>query len=204
MKKRYLLLVSALCLTFQAFGQSGKFFIGGDVGFSTTSYSNKGTGYPKSQYDFSLQPSIGYYLSDKLAIGTGLGFSVYGNTYNTNPQVTDATTNFSITPFVRYALIEVNNFSFIGQGSLGVGFGGSGSSTGGTTTTGPSTFNFNFGISPGFQYKLNDKISLETFFGDIGLKYNSTTPKTGSKTSNTNFNFSLGSGLSLGFIYFLN
>ena len=204
MKKIYLLSLVFLGFTFQAYSQEGKIFMGGDVGFSVTSFSNQSSSSPSSEYNLDILPTIGYFVSDKLAIGTGLGFSVYGDNYNSNPQVTTATTNFSLSPFVRYSLMEVNNFSLIGQGIVSFGFGGSGSSSGGTTTTGPTTLNFSIGIGPGFQYKVSDKILLESFFGNIGFYYDSTTPKNGTKSSSTKFDFSLSSGLGLGFIYIFN
>lgn len=61
----------------------GKIYVGGSLGFSTTSEKTEyKSGSNSTKFDgpkstsFTIMPSIGYMLSDKLAIGLGIGYSM--------------------------------------------------------------------------------------------------------------------------------
>jgi hypothetical protein len=197
MKKYLLILTLVLSLSIQLFSQEGKIFIGGSFGFNDQTNSTSASGISvkgPTNYSFSILPSAGYYLDDKLAVGSSIGLTISGTHENDATNTTLSATTFSIAPFIWYHLLEINNLSIIGQASFGLSFGSSSTTTNGIST-GPS-------ISPGLSYKMSDKVSIQAFIGNFGYTYSSSS-QSGVKTSNNNLNLSLSSGLSLGFIIFL-
>ncbi|MFC3366125.1 PorT family protein [Pedobacter fastidiosus] len=71
MKKLLLSLVAVAGLVYSANAQTekGKVILGGNVGFNST----KVEGAAKSDFNFSVVPSVGYFVSNNFAIGTGVG-----------------------------------------------------------------------------------------------------------------------------------
>lgn len=94
MKK--LLLMVFLCISFIGKAQITKnnWMVGGDARFSYNTYSSESIS--RSGYSISLSPNIGYFIYDKLAVGSKINY-IIGNRNSTIIQ---------LGPFVRYYFLE--------------------------------------------------------------------------------------------------
>lgn len=114
-------------------GDSPSMWLGGEVTFGAM-----------SNYDFTVGPSFGLMLDERIGAGISLLFSS-GNNAN----------QWGIEPFVRYYIPVVDQFSFYGDVFLGIG--------GGDTATDVDGGDFNtldFGARVGLQYWFTPKWSL--------------------------------------------
>lgn len=103
MKKSLLALLFAVALVVPAVAEN--MWVGGSLGFNTTS--------PKegdSTSSFSIQPEFGYNLDEKMGIGIDLGYG-----YEKND---DTVTTISVSPFIRYEMFKIGDFSFLAKGSI--------------------------------------------------------------------------------------
>jgi len=147
MKKQILATILFLALSFSANSQitKGNWMLGGDANFyySNTSISTS------SNYSIFINPNIGYFIKDRLAIGSQLGIS-----FN------DSSTSLSLNPFIRYYLLKqdkkINYFT-----EAGFGYGAIFSKN---TNSTYKTIGYN--IKAGSVFFLNDVIGLE-----FSLKY---------------------------------
>lgn len=183
MKKLLLSLVAvaAFAVSTQAQTEKGKILLGGNVGFS----SSKVDGVNKSDIGFSVIPSAGYFVSDNIAIGTGVG-------YTYDKMVSKKTLNqaFEVAPFGRYYVGLSDQFKFFGQLSVPMSFGNNkvvdadgkvGSKVASTTDIGVT-------VAPGFAFFPTKKIGIE--FSVNGLGYNNSQIKdeaTGAKVKANSF-----------------
>lgn len=146
----------------EGFGQ-GDWIISGEFG-----YVSKKNELGASTSGFKVLPSVGYFLSDDLALVGTIGIrneSVGGGT-STNTFVVGAAARLYLTP--------ASKFSLFGQG--GIGFE---TNDGGTAIT--------LGVKPGLNYFVAKNFSLEATFGDVGIV--NTSPKGGD--GSTDFQFGI-------------
>jgi opacity protein-like surface antigen len=209
MKKVFLSIVAVALITASA---SAQLFVGGSMNFSTSSGSMTSGSVSvdgPSSYVFGLNPMVGVYLDDQMAVGAKIGFAIDGGNDNaaTNPT-TNSGTKFEITPFFRYHLLELGSVSVFGQAEIGLGFESSSRTSNNVTVEDPSYTTFGIGVLPGISYKITDNIDIEASIGYLGFNNRSSketvtigTTSTEVKTSENDFGFSLSSGLSLGFVY---
>ncbi len=158
-----LVAVAGLAFTSQAQTEKGKIMLGGSVGFS----SSKVDGANKSDFSFNVIPSAGYFVSNNIAIGTGVG-------YTYNKEVSDLNLNqaFKVAPFGRYYVGLSDQFKFFGQLSVPMSFGNNkivnaDGDTGAKTAT---TTDIGVNIAPGFAFFPTKRIGIE--FSVNGLGYN--------------------------------
>lgn len=190
MKK--ILAFTALCLSVSSlFSQveKGTKLIG--VGFgsfsftnsnSQTSYSNTPTVYKSdgSSYSISVNPNVGWFVIDNLALGAGVSVSFYGsksnssNTSSTNTSTYNSTQpSFYLGPFARYYFKGAEKGRVFTQinGQYGIYGGKSTSKTNygsaSTTTTHPKG-DWNVGATAGYEYFINPSIGL---FASVGINY---------------------------------
>ncbi|WEK20642.1 MAG: outer membrane beta-barrel protein [Candidatus Pedobacter colombiensis] len=158
-----LIAVSAFAFSTQAQTQKGKFIVGGNVAFDTNKSDADGA---KSNTSFRIVPSVGYFVSDNIAVGTGVGYS-YDKTINRFENQA-----FVVSPFGRYYANLSESFKFFGQLSVPMEFGTAksvnadgnvGSKVGSSTKIGVA-------LSPGFAFFPTKRIGIE--FGVNGLSYN--------------------------------
>lgn len=177
---------------------TGKYFIGGSLGFSNNSGSANiyGTNYtnPNAFSSFSINPFFGFYIKPKIAIGLQLGYSsntsnqliISANTDSTTIQGTFKNTfvTYSITPFLRYTIPVIEKIGFNINFSIPYSYNkstapGSSGITAGITTAyigipynnSISTSFIGLNISPGFQWFVKDNIALLGSFGGLGYNY---------------------------------
>jgi len=195
----------ALLILFAMGPLSAQFFGGGSFSLSSSggSVDNGSAKYDKtSTMGIDFGPMAGYFISDRLAAGLRISYSL--NREKTPAPIADGnetidvTSGFGITPFVRYYGIHLNKFAIYGQGQLGLSSGSSKTKVGGTTTNGPKTTTFSLSVFPGLEYELTTHVSLETNIHLFSLGYSVQTQKTdiaGTETKNTTTNFKFGAGV---------
>ena len=189
MKKLLLSLVAVAGLVYSANAQTekGKVMLGGSIGFNST----KVEGAAKSDVSFSVVPSVGYFVDNNFAIGTGVG-------YNYNKQVSENTLNqaFVVAPFGRYYVGLSEQFKFFGQLSVPMSFGNTkrGDVNGDNFTKVSKDNNVGVALSPGFAFFPSKKFGIE--FSVNGISYNDYNAKDangndngGSKNFNIGANF---------------
>ena len=176
--------------------------------FGGTTTTTEVTG-PKSM-DFYIAPKIGYQINEKMSAGIILGFSsesttrtlttpwdasLWGAT-NYDGTMKLSTSYITFKPYFRYNVAEMNNLTFFCEASIPVTIKNadklvvdeSGDVAGShktATTTGLDDKYTSFGldVTPGFNYALNDHLSLDLYLNAINLGFN--IMKT--KTSTDNF-----------------
>lgn len=172
-------------------------FVGGSVRFNTSNNEHNGTTttFKTSNYSLDLGPSMGKFLSEKLAIGLALDISLSGNKTDVNTETISKSSGIGISPFLRYYALKWNKFSVYGQGNIGLDFSNSSVKTGGTTTDGPKNTVAYLSIYPGLSYDITDKLSLQTSLNILSFGYNYVITKDGSsKDKGSSFNIGAGLG----------
>ncbi|WP_437919623.1 outer membrane beta-barrel protein [Sphingobacterium sp. LRF_L2] len=175
MKKLFLTLtaVTALTLASQAQTEKGKFIVGGQVGFETS--KTKDTDI--KQNAFSINPTVGYFVSDNWAVGTGVGYN-WGK--NENGITTNKTNYFQVAPFVRNYIGE-GQFKFFSQLSVPMAWGKN--TVESATVTNEQKFEkYGVELAPGFAFFPTSKIGIE--FKVRGLYFESDKNKTNDITEN--------------------
>lgn len=183
MKKLLLSLVAVSALAFgaQAQTEKGKVMLGGNVGFNTS----KVDGASKADFNFRAIPSVGYFVSDNLAIGTGVGYS-----YDKSVSDRNLNQSFEVAPFGRYYAGLSDQFKFFGQLSVPMSFGNNKAvnAEGDTGDKTASTTRIGAYLSPGFAFYPTKRVGIEVSVN--GLGYNNYSVKnelTGNKVKTNEF-----------------
>lgn len=215
------MLLSMAALAANAQFKTGNKIITGDlnVGNSSTKLEDKTsnviteTDGPK-QSDFSISAAGGYFVSDRLAVGLGIGFGVSTREEQLNPNLSieNRSNVFSVAPFVRYYIPYSESFAFFADVSLGVGMGNylEKIRTGNIITEQKGTLNaLAAGITPGFNYMVHKNIGLEIRYGFLGYtsinqKEDGSNPGDYTKVSISGFGIDFGlNTLNFGVVVFL-
>src|SRR5690606_11034692 len=176
MKKLFLTLtaVAALTAASQAQTEKGKFIVGGQVGFETSKVKDT----DNKNNSFSINPTVGYFVSDNWAVGTGVGYNwSKAETTADNSIKRDA---FQVSPFVRN-YIGNGQFRYFTQLSVPMSWGK-------TTTevlsaeTKSKFENYGVELAPGFAFFPTSKIGVEMKVR--GLYFESNKNKTADVTTN--------------------
>lgn len=205
--KKLILTLAIACVALGASAQH-KFFLGFEGGFnSTTSKSTvSGTGITTTTTDGpkisggSFMPYLGYSVTDKIAVGLGLG--VIGNKEvekDVTGTVTTTTTHkenmFTVSPFVRYTTKINDNFHMWGQLNVAPGFGKHKHTVeNGTTTTSSENklSGFEVAVRPGFNYVLGERWIFTGSYGSLGYSTSKETNEANNvKVENKENNFGL-------------
>lgn len=159
-------LLSGIAFTTQAQTEQGKFVVGGNISYNTLKTDAEGA---KSSHEFSILPNLGYFVSDNISIGTGIGYQTFKDSKKSLIGKQEA---FVIAPFGRYYTPVAEKFKFFGQLSVPMAFGTTkaidedlkvGDKNGNSTSIGVA-------LSPGFAYFPTSKIGIE--FALNGISYN--------------------------------
>ena len=171
--------------------ESGKLFIGGSFGFSTSSRKNKNTTNNITTYTddysifrFNFLPQIGFMVSNSFGVGVGMGYDYVKTTTYDDINAGILSWNnvekegiFEFTPFARYYKKTGANAYLFGEFEMGIGMGSYKFKQLNSTATGiedgdpVSIFKFSTQLSIGFNYFLNEKCAIEAKWG--ALNYNS-------------------------------
>lgn len=193
--KKILLSVAVLALTMTA---SAQYFVGGSVDLNTTGGNTKVDGV-KADHDktfgFNINPKVGYFLSDKVAVGIGAGFGMSKDTDKTTTPGSDivaTATEWNVAPFMRYYAMEFGAFSVFAEAQLGVGGYNTKVKTNGVEVKGTPAMTYGLIVTPGVSYKLSKCIDLEANLNFMNLGYTGTYSNdkdSKTKTSTSNFGF---------------
>ena len=107
---------------------AGTISLGGNIGYfrntikgSVAGPNNATNSFETKTSQFSLAPSVGYFVADNLAIGLTLGYQAYNNPYSTYTPAPstvraqlDPNTTFRIGAFAQYYKMLSEQFGFVG------------------------------------------------------------------------------------------
>ena len=148
--KKIITSLMALSLMFSASaqdGMKGKYLLGSSD-LTATSWS-----------DVQIQPNVGYFLSDKIAIGATFSFSSDNDKLGTaSGETTTASTTFS--PYVRY---YTNNILYF-TGGFGVGSVKSTTVLDGTSDSEAKSSSFAIGLGAGLSLMWGERFAVEPAF----------------------------------------
>jgi len=155
MKKLFLTFSAAIVVAFAAQAQTekGKVILGGSVSYDYSKVKDADT---ESQA-FGIQPTVGFFVSDNFAIGTGIGYG-----YEENTAAAGATfeanklSTFNVAPFARLYKGD-GDFKFFGQLSVPMAWG---TAKAEDTDLG-TTARYGVELAPGFAYFPTSKIGIE-------------------------------------------
>lgn len=189
-----MLILTGLLLSASLFAQTekGARLIGVSLGSlsytnsdSKTSYSNTPTVYNSdgSSFSISVNPNIGWFVKDNLAVGGGFSVSFYSSeskSSNTG-STTTSTSNYTqpsvyIGPFARYYFSGSKKGMPFAQANFQLGISGGNSKS--ETSTGASSEtktkpkgDWNAGVQFGYEHFINQSIG---FYGSLGFNYGKT------------------------------
>ncbi|MCB9347060.1 MAG: outer membrane beta-barrel protein [Lewinellaceae bacterium] len=153
------------------FTAQGNFMMGSTLGFSaatSTITQDKGSGDVATENptytQFSIAPSVGYFLIDNLALGIGLDYTF--NQVKNKTQATNKDSDLLFGPFARYYIPMTDDMSFFLEANFGFGNSSDDQEVGGVQQN-ISTNIFAVGVGPGFTIFSSDAIGIETL-----VKYN--------------------------------
>lgn len=154
--------------------QTGMWFVGGRVGFTTSSGQRGDTvNTDVTGRTFSIAPRIGYYISDRFAIGANLSYDMRGNTRGTGASKQEVSLGtFGVGAFLRYANSVYNYYDCCHTLGYYIDFGVDYSTgtirrtAGGATRSNPNSV-FGVGVSPGIIWFPTPRIGLEASMGQL-------------------------------------
>jgi outer membrane protein len=166
MMKKLIILSAMALMAFTATAQKGAFYIGAsNISFftpSNNSYEVNGlaTGISNISYgdysitSYGIAPELGYYVSDRVAIGGVIGFGGYSI-----KDSDDSGFGFEFSPYVRYFLYQGETFGFYLQGNVSILY---------QDLNDAKLTTWGLGINPGVSYALSTHFSLSASFGVLG------------------------------------
>lgn len=157
--------IVALSLSSHAQTEKGKIMLGG--GLTLDSYNSDVSGASEIN-NFRIEPNIGYFFGNNIALGTGVGYSYTSSNGYKNSA-------FTVSPFGRYYTTLSESFKFFGQLSVPMAFGSFESPYFNNTLQKGKTTTVGIGLAPGFAFFPTKKIGIEVAVS--GFNYNKTTAK---------------------------
>jgi len=150
MKKLFTILTVVAISTTMTFAQQGSVAIGVGSNLADVSWQ-----------DYSLTPTVGYFISDNMMVGTGFAM---GSSSQEENDVKYEDGGMNISPFFRFYM----NDAFFASAGIAIGSSSSttDASSGGITNTSEyktSTFGLNAGV--GYSLMWNDRVCIEPSFG---------------------------------------
>lgn len=169
MKK--LMMIAAMMVA--AISANAQAYIGGSVGFLTTSYAGEST------TSWSILPEFGYNLNENWAVGMLIGYGESGSD-------DDKVKTLQVSPYARYTAVKLNKVNVFLDG--GVAYAN-------TDYAGAKLNTFEVGIKPGVAVNLDEKLSFVAHFGFLGYDYSKAK---GADEGASSFGFNLDSNVSFG------
>ena len=154
MKKLFTILTVVAISTTMTFAQQGAVAIGVGSNFADVSWQN-----------YSLEPTVGYFISDNMMVGTGFSLGSESDSYDgtdaNGNQVTFDTkeSGLTLSPFFRYYM----NDAFFGQ--AGIVMTSVSNTDGDENVPDVSTSTFGIRALVGYTLMWNDKVCIEPYFG---------------------------------------
>ena len=181
--------------------KKGNLFLEGNLKLGSVTENTSGT--EKKTNTFEFTPQAGYFLSDKFAVGLGIG--VGSEKIKVAGNQTSKSNNFGFGFFGRYYFLELGQrFKVYGQGNVALDF--SSLQTGSGTDKAKAT-TFGVGAGLGINYFVTPKLAINFGLADV-VSFNTTKPKDGEasnefKVNINEFNNFFGSNATFGLTYIL-
>ena len=181
-----LIAVAGLAFTTQAQTEKGNFLLGGNLELNT----DKNDGAAKTDLNFSVVPSVGYFFTNNFAVGTGIGYE-YAKTYNATTSA--KSTAFVVSPFLRGYKGINDQFKFFGQLSVPMAFGHNkiGDANGDNFVKTGNNNSVGVALSPGISFFPSKKFGIESSVNGISYNDYRAEDANGNKTGGSN-NFNIG------------
>lgn len=168
--------------------QKGKTFISGNLGYNSSSVDNT---VSTTNKNFSIAPQLGYYITNDIAIGLGIGYQETSFTANGGIVGIYKTkrSGFFVSPFVRKYWSLGEKLNFFGQLSASYSSGNEETLETISATSKTKVNSYGFSIAPGLEYTLNKNWSLLSTLGSVG--FNTVKPENSNASKNFNFGVNL-------------
>jgi opacity protein-like surface antigen len=153
MKKSIFALLILAGMAFTAQAQEKRWWVGGTVGYSSSDFGSRDTGE-----SLTIQPELGYNLSDRWALGIQFGLSQADLT-TTDHSYADFQ-RFSVAPFARYTFLKWKAFSVFADGGIGFSDFTGDTDFGDNVSENAHLSSFGLSVNPGFALRLTDRFSL--------------------------------------------
>lgn len=218
MKKVLLGLIILAALGVNAQIETGKIFVGGSLGISSSGSSNENINGAttvetegNSRFGFNILPQAGYMLTEQIGVGLGIGYGIdkltrpdfFDNGTDQFDQI-EKTGSFIISPFARYYKNVTDKFYLYGNFAIPIRMSNNSyliwnDNFDGTVDYDGTNKSSSFGVSLGLgaDYFITDNIALEANFNLFGVNYYSY--KTTSTDVNGDGNVDKSSGFNFGF-----
>lgn len=168
----------------------GRIMVGGNVGM------NQSTGGNNTSTTLSFNPSIGYFITDNIALGAGLIMTSTSNTTTVINTTTRNTTNtIGLAPFARYYGEIVEKFYWFGNAGIAISSSTFRQTVNNTTTVNPGNNIFQFNFGGGLAFFPSEKFQIEMAYNVLTFQ------SVGNGSSNVGFGLNTFSP-SLGFRFF--
>jgi outer membrane autotransporter protein len=156
------------CVAVTAQIEKGRILAGGSLGLSFRNYRSVADGtttYEQKNTSFSLTPRAGYFITNAIVVGAGLGLSASSTKYEDDDKY--LSTAISFTPFVRYYLPQ----RVFGQFEIGLG-----SSKDKYTYVNDDNEeykykSFSWSLGVGYAYFLNNNVAIEPLVSYYAITY---------------------------------
>ncbi len=185
---------------------AGTIMLGGGLNFNTQSSKTAGVDNG-STTSFGIRPNVGYFLSDNLVVGLGLGFN---SSTTKSPAAAGGTgedeminSDFSISPFVRYYSEIGDRAGAFLHGSVDIGSNKTKMTPAGGATAESTGSSIGVNISPGVYWFITKHIGLESTIGGIGFQSTKSKNAANVETKGSNFGLSLNTTLTVGLNYYI-
>ena len=185
MKKLFITLALAAA-TFV--GANAQLFVGGDLGVQVQATKQDDKVKDDVNWGFSIDPKIGYELSDKLSAGAYIS-SGYTSTEDKILDTKSSAFNWGILPFVRYNVINFGKFGIAAEATVGVA--GVHYDNGNNN---PSDITLGINVAPYLTYAYDEHWEFEAGLSFLSLGYNFTShnPDQSGVENTYTHNFGLG------------
>jgi outer membrane protein len=173
-------------------------FVGGGISANmhTTKYDVGSSNSETIKYhSIGLSPTIGKFLTDKLAIGIEIDLGFDREKTVDVIEIIDKSFGIGIDPFIRYYALKWNKFTVFGVGNMLFHYSTSSTETGGVKTNAPKNTNLSLYFYPGLSYDITEKLSLETGLNFLNFGGTFNQQKSADATNRTS-GFYFGAGLS--------
>jgi len=151
--------IAGTALTTNAQFTKGDKFTSSSLGYSSTTKGD----YTSST--FSLAPSVGYFVSNNLSLGVGIGIGS-NSVKDLNPatnkvEKSEDVSSFSFGAHANYFFTPAEKFSFFAN--IGIDYMSENDKIAKVTTSG-----FGLSVVPSVSYFLNDRLAMQASYGSVG------------------------------------
>jgi len=175
-KMKKLLLVGLLACTSTLFAQKGSWYVGGAVGFSSSTVKN-GNNAALNRTSWAFSPEVGTFLTDKIQLGIGVTMNGFKGDIGANTIETGL--NHGATVYGRYFFGDLAFKPFVGVNLTVLPGSREVENTINNSKSKSTSMHFGSNVNAGFAYALSPRITAVGSFGLIGYSTEIVSPNGG-------------------------